>query len=638
MPKSKSASNRLTGTLLRLSPLSGLSALALLGAVACTSQITDDPGAAGDVSTDPQGAGANSPPGSGSGTGTGSGSGTSGNGSTNGGSTGNPGNPSAGTGTGSNNGGSTSSGSGGSTSHPIDTTPPPVGGELSNCSTPGPRLIRRLTSVQFRNTLVDAFQDPNVPATDIFADPYNMRFRIDADIPVVRDLDAGLIMDYAETVAAWAVQNKLGQLAQCQTLTDQNCRQQFIKTVGLKLGREPVSSERLAAYDGLYKAENHKTFQDFATDVLTAMLESPYFIYRRELGVADGGTYKLTPYEIASQLSYFLTDSAPDQTLLDAAAAGKLANAADIDAQAARLLSTPAAKKTLSQFVDGWLEIDGLRSKTKDQNIFMLTDELRASMIRETEETFFDLFNNGGDLTKLLTTEQSFVNQPLGAFYQVQGGPSADSFTKVDLSSSTRAPGVLGQAAFLAQHAQPENSSPVQRGRAIRERFLCEPIPEVPKNLNTNLAAPGSFTTNRERFQQHSNDAICATCHKQFDPVGFAFENFDGFGRYRAEEKDAQGVTHPIDTSGTLSGMPEGDVPLTGAESLIDYLSTSDKVRACLVRYWSYYAHGRDNWTDKKCNDDSIRRESAQNGNTLKSVLMGILHAPSFTRRVQENQ
>jgi hypothetical protein len=564
----------------------------------------------------------------------GTGSGGSGKGTTN------PGAGTSGSGTPSATGGTTSPGSGGSVGNPIHTDPPPVGGELSNCATPGQRLVRRLNSTQFRNTLVAIFnKDASVPTTDIFSDPFTMRFHVDADAPVVRDLDAGLIMDYAETIAAWAVtNNKLGGLSSaCQQLNDQNCRKQFIQDVGLKIGREPVSDARVAIYDKLFTANTDvvKTFNDFATDVLTAMFESPSFIYRRELGTSDAGAYKLTPYEVASELSYFLTDGPPDQQLMDAAKNGQLANAAGIDTQASRLLATDSAKKTLAQFVDGWLEIDGMRTKTKDPNVFMLTDELRSAMIQETEETFLDAFDNGANVGQLLTTKRTFVNSALGQFYGLAAA-AGDKFVAVDLSGTTRAPGILGQAAYLAQHAQPENSSPIQRGRSIRERLLCASIPEVPKNLNTTLSPPGAFATNRERFQQHDKDPVCAGCHQAFDPVGFAFENFDAFGRYRSEEKDAQGMTHPIDASGTLAGMPEGDIPLNGPQSLIDYLSTSDQVRACLVRYWSYYAHGRDNWPDKKCNDDAVRRESGQNNNSLKSVLMGILHAQTFTRRVQD--
>jgi hypothetical protein len=165
----------------------------------------------------------------------------------------------------------------------------------------------------------------------------------------------------------------------------------------------------------------------------------------------------------------------------------------------------------------------------------------------------------------------------------------------------------------------------------IRERILCQDLPPVPQNLNTNLASGASFATNRERYQQHSKDPVCAGCHRNIDPVGFAFERYDAFGRYREQENGK-----PVDASGSLSGMPEGDIPLDGAESLINYLSKSEAVRSCLVRYWSYYAYGRDQWAEKQCNHDAIRREAGKQNYSLKGILTGISHAPHFTRRVKD--
>jgi hypothetical protein len=505
--------------------------------------------------------------------------------------------------------------------------PPPVGGELANCATPGPQLIRRLNKEQFRNTLVAAFNnDQGVPQTDVIANPYDLYFHVDADSQVVRDLDAGLLMDYADEVADWAVtNNKLGSFASCTTVDD-NCGRQFINAAALKLAREPLPDARMTEYLKYFKGE--ATFKDAATFVLSAMIQSPYLLYRREIGAADSGAFKLTQYEIASELAYFLTDSPPDSQLLDAAKNNQLTTQQNIDSQAARLLQTPAAKAAMRRFVEGWLEIEKLRVKTKETKVFDLTADMREAMIAETTDTFIDAFDNGGDVAKLFTTQDTFVNQSLAQFYGLSGGGSTS--TKVSLAGTKRATGLLGNAAFLTAHAQPENSSPTQRGIVVRGRLLCQTIPPVPQGLNTALAAPGATKTNRERYAMHSANEPCKSCHKVLDPGGLVFENYDGFGRYRDNEN---GVS--IDASGGLVGIPDGDVTLNGVQSLNEYLSKSDTVRACLVRYWSYYAHGRDNWTDKKCNDDSVRREAASNGYTLKSVLMGILHAPSFTRRVQ---
>lgn len=507
--------------------------------------------------------------------------------------------------------------------------PPPVGGELSDCTTPGPRLIRRLSSIQFRNTLTQAFEDQSVPVADVLTDPSIMKFRVDADAPVVRDLDAALLLDYAEKVAAWAVESKLPVLTFC-TEREERCERGLVTTLGLRLYREPVPEATITSYRAMFAAES--TFADGAAVVIATMLQSPYLLYRRELGTADpmeAGRFVLTPYEVASEISYFIVDSAPDATLLEAAESGALATREQIDAHAFRLLGTSTAKAPVARFATGWLELDGLLTKAKDDATFMLTPALRRSMLAEAAELFTSMFATGGDVTTLLTADYTFVDAELAAFY---GLPSPGSgFQRAELAGTRRAPGLLGQAGLLTAHAQPENSSPTQRGRFVRERLLCHEIPAMPTDLDTNLASGASFTTNRERYAQHADDPLCSGCHVEFDPVGFVFEHYDGFGRYRDEEKGA-----PVDATGMLYGMPSGDVPLDGVESLVDYLVTQDRVRACLVRYWSYYAHGRDNWPEKKCNDDSVRRE-AQGGNyALLSVLSGLLHAPTFTRRVQD--
>ena len=512
---------------------------------------------------------------------------------------------------------------------------PPVGGELADCATPGPRLIRRLTPIQLRNTLVDVFQDGSVPAAEVLSDPSVLRFRVDADVPVIRDLDAALLLDYAETVASWAVENKLSQLATCQQ-NDPGCTRAFIESLGRKLYREPLSESQIAAYQALFQAES--TFADGAEVAIMAMLQSPYLLYRRELGTPDNATpgeFVLTPYEIASELSYFITGTAPDASLLAAAAEGRLVTQADIDREAERLLGTELARESLKRFVTSWFELDGLPNKAKDDSAFPLGASLRSSMIGESQAFFVDAFYSNATIGSLFAATHGFVNGELAGFYGVPGG--GDGFSRVDLANSNRAPGLLGQAAFLTAHSQPENSSPVQRGRFVRDRVLCEPIPEIPADLDTNLANGASFSTNRERYVQHAENAVCAGCHFMFDPVGFAFEHFDGVGRYRDQENGT-----PIDATGTLieppgdDGAPAPDVPLDGAESLISYLADNEHVRACFVRYLSYYAHGRDNWAEKKCNDDSVRREARENGNTIRSVLFGILHAPTFTRRTQD--
>jgi hypothetical protein len=492
----------------------------------------------------------------------------------------------------------------------------------SDCTDLGPPMLRRLTARQLRNSLTVLFSDPAVPTGDVLIDPVVNGFRVDATEAVIRDLDAQQIMSYAESVADWAVSQKLGQLVSCDT-ADPVCRRQFITDFGKRVHREPLSDETIAAYEEMFEAET--SFADGAEVVIGTMLQSPFFLYRREIGEPDPdqpGTSRLTPYELASNLSYTLTDRPPDDALLTAAAEGRLGTVADLEREAERLLSTQEAAETLGQFVRGWLETDDLESRAKVDPTNQLTDDVRRAMLLETDALFVDLVRSGGGVKELLTAPYTFVNQVLAGYYQM-GGVGGDQVQRVEIPPGLRAPGILGHGSVLTRHALSDSSSPVQRGKLVRNRFLCEEIPPPPPNVNPTLGDPMGAVTTRERYEQHDADPVCRACHGKMDPVGFAFEHFDGFARRRDQEGG-----QPIDATGALTGMPEGDIPLDGIESLTSYLAESPAVEACLIRNMSYYAYGLDG-----CNQEAIRADVEASGSTLKSMVLAIIRAPQFSRR-----
>jgi hypothetical protein len=507
----------------------------------------------------------------------------------------------------------------------------PPGTPLTDCRTPGPQLLRRLTSTQYRNTLVSLFGG-DVPDQQTLADATINGFRVDADALVVSNLDAELLMGYAESVATWAKDN--GRLTafsnDCTNAGDANCRRTFIQNLGRKAYREDLGEAQVASYDALFQEFSNGDFAAGAEVVATAMLQAPNMLYRREIGVpGQPGQFSLKPFEVASQLSYLLTDGPPDDLLMAAARNNQLASPEQLDAEAERLLATDAGRRTLAHFIEGWVDIEGLPAKAKDDDTYDLSDAERGAMGEETRRLFTDTFQTGGGIETLFTANYTFVNQTLGAFYGMTG-VTGDAFQKVSLPPD-RPPGILGHAAYLTAHAQPENSSPVQRAFIIRERILCQDLPPVPQNLDTNLDAPEGFTTNRQRYTEHSSNEVCYTCHSRMDPIGFAFEHFDGFGRYRDQEN---GVA--IDSSGELSDVPGGPIPLEGVGDLSSYLATSELVQSCLVRFWTYYAYGRDTWANKQCNHDAVRRTALASDYSLKGVLKGIIHAQHFTERVRE--
>jgi len=511
---------------------------------------------------------------------------------------------------------------------------------LTMCNTPGPRQIRRLTSKQYRNTLVAVFGD-QVPDAPVLSDPNTLGYGVDADDSVVQGLDADALMGFSETVATFAKDNgKISQFSNNCNDNNQNCQDTFIKNLGQRMNREPVSDARVAEYRKLFSAPGVTSFDEGAQAVIQAMVQSPYMLYRRELGPLNrtSQTYQLTQYELASQLSYFLTNGPPDQALMDAAKN----NQVDIDAQAERLIETDAAKGVFGTFVRAWTDVDRLLPKAKAGND-ALTMDVRNAMLEETNRLFSDVLEGGGSIGDLFNANYTFLNKPLADFYGIPG-PTGNDFQEVDLTGTNRVPGLLGQGSYLTAHALADNSSPVQRAFVVRERFLCNDLPPVPTNLDTNLKPQISGNTSRERYAAHDANEPCHSCHKLMDPVGFTFEHYDGFGLRREME-----AGKPVDSSGGVPLMdggnlvtPEITFPLSDSSGLADYLSKLENVRACMINNLEYFSYGIANdakWPseEKVCTDNFIRQEARNNGNTLKSALMAVLHAPTFTTRVLDN-
>jgi hypothetical protein len=509
---------------------------------------------------------------------------------------------------------------------PMSLDPPATISAGTKCvaGKPGPRLLRRLTAEQLDNSVRDLFKNENAPKSDVFNDPQVLGFTGDANALLVRDLGSQQLMSYAEGVAHWAVTTVGAGLAPCNQMTA-DCRTQFIKQFGLRAFRQPLTDAMVARYEALFAG--NPTFEAGLEQTITAMLQSPYFLYRRELGEPDPqkpGQVRLTAYEVASNISYLIARSMPDEPLLAAAAANQLGTRAQIDAQVERLLLDPKNRETLNTFMGEWLETKRVALVLKDPNVFPFSDDLRADMQRETAALVEDVvFTRKGTLSDLLKTDYTFVNANLAKHYGIPNVTGTD-LVKV---TTTRDTGILGQGSILAGHAGMTFSSPTLRGKLIRTRFLCEDLPPPPSNVNTNIMPPTDAKTTRAIFQAHVDNPSCGPCHKMMDPIGFGFENYDVVGRYRTTEN---GI--PVDASGVINGE---NVPFTGLRELNDYLAGNDGVRECMVRFMSYFAYGATAWPDDGCTRDAIMTEAATSNFSIRGVLTAITHAPHFTTRVE---
>jgi len=514
--------------------------------------------------------------------------------------------------------------------------------------TPGPRKMWRLTGPEFTASIRSIFADTAAaaPITTVFNDPVTLGFSVDANSLLVQDLNASQLEDNAEAVAAWAASaGKLAQFASCASSTTgapaASCATSFVQAFGRAAFRTTLaaSDARVTAYTKLFMSGT--TNADGALVVISAMLQSPYFLYRSELGTSSSGTFKLTPFEVATELAYTLTGTGPDSTLLGAAdsvAAGSMTMSAMIDAQATRLLAASAATNSTAVmgFMNGWLGLPRLFSTAHDATVYQISTTVQNEMATESQSLIMEAFNANGSFGSVLTADHSFLNKDLATFYGLPTTGLGTSFTSVKYAGLARDPGLLATGTILNGYARPDTDSPTQRGHLVRTRMLCQDISPPPPGLNTTFMPSSSPESTRDHFiNEHEAQATCASCHKLMDWIGFAFENYDGWGRYRTMD-----TGFAVDDSAVIYSDPQmQDVNvngLSGSGSLSAYLAGSDDAVHCMERYWTYYTYGASTWSQDGCTYDAIYSESKTNGFGLKSVLMAIIHAPNFTTRVQD--
>ena len=406
--------------------------------------------------------------------------------------------------------------------------------------------------------------------------------------------DVTAFMEAAELVAADAVA-RVEALAGCAA-ADAGCTERVARTVGRLAWRRPLSEEEVSEL--LAIAELSTDFEERARLVLETLLASPYFLYVVE-GPVDpppGEAVELDPYERATRLSLFLWGSTPDASLLDAAASGALDTREGLAREASRLMADDRFGDALERYHFEWLGLLGTDSVASIHDLQKdteahpeWTDELGASMRREVETFVRRVYEpgSGGRLDDLLAGRFSYLEPELAAFYGL-AHPDGAGVDRVDYPEGLPRAGLLTQAGVLAVYGKIVQSAPIQRGLLVRERILCLPILPPPPGAMVDDPPNDPSMTRREQFEAHGSAACGATCHETFDPIGFAFEHFDGIGAYR--EMDGPS---PVDATGTIPGA-DVDRPIDGAVELGRALAESRTVETCFTRQWASFALGRE--------------------------------------------
>ncbi len=516
-------------------------------------------------------------------------------------------------------------------------TPPDHIPAASPCTSqaPAPRTLRRLTQSEYNATLLDLFTgQAAVPVdTHIFTgDPAQYKFEALQYNLTINTSNISEVSTNADAIAAFATKNPTSVSA-CATV-DNTCLPAFINAFGKKAFRRPLSAVEVQDYTSLVTGLSD--FPSVITAVVTAMMQAPQFLYRTEVGAKQGNGYALTPYEVASELSYLIIGSMPDAALLQAADAGQLTTSAQVLTQATRLLADPRAHAVVDNFFLQWLQIADLPEQVRTENgNDMLTPAMAQAMQQEAAQTVDDIvFNGNGTFKDLLTANYSYVNPDLATWYNVPA-PGNANFTKTVWQNGERLPGVIGFGGFLAAASQSNYASPVLRGRALRMRFLCGPIGSPPANVpQVSAATSPTGGTLRDKFSAHVTDPTCALCHDQMDPMAYTLGDFDTVGRKRAGDMEDG---EPVVLTGEIKdGTGGADQTLAGPADLINDLAASPEAAACLARHWSMFSYGQLTWDQDSCTFDAVGQFAAKSQNNLKQMLLGITQAPSFTQRVMD--
>jgi hypothetical protein len=488
--------------------------------------------------------------------------------------------------------------------------------------------LRRLTRDEYNHAVRDLLGDASRPADAFPPDEDIGGFESNGVAPVTQLL-VERYMDAAHAVAE-AAAPRIDAIAPCAPgELKQRCASKFIGTFGRLAFRRPLCDGERAALLALYTDKERRS--DYAGGielVVEAMLEAPQFLYRVELPEAAStraGARPLDGYAIATRLSFFLWASTPDARLLDDAAAGELATRADVERAARRMLADRRAVDGLRSFHRQWLGLARLETEQKDAALFpAFTPELKDAMVEETLRFCADAVLAGGDTVKtLLTSNVTFVNAPLAKLYGV-APPSGGGFARVTLPARERA-GVLTQASVMSALAAADQTSPVLRGKFVREQLLCDSVPPPPPDVSIARPKVDPRLTTKQRFAQHRADAACAGCHAMMDPIGFGFEHYDGIGAWRAAEG-----RFAIDASGEVTSTDDVNVAFDGAVELGARLAASKQVRRCLATQWLRYALGRSEQAEDAASLDGAYRAFERAGFDVRELIVAIAASDAF--------
>lgn len=545
-------------------------------------------------------------------------------------------------------------GAGGAGSDPEGQPPEPVTDVVlpeitptEDCSVPDPGQapLRRLTRFEYNNTVRDLLGDTTNPGNQLPAETTGgTQYGNDANAQNVASVLAEQYGAVADDIASRALADVTSDPRfQCMTTvtadTETTCAQSIIESFGADAYRRPLEAadvDNLVALQAELRANG--TFEESIHGLVEAILQSPDFLYRVETGVEDPGTglRRPTGREMANRLSYFLWGSMPDDTLAAAADAGELDTPEGVRLHAARMVDDlDRARPVLRYFFDHLLPTNTVTELARDPAQYpTYSNAIGALMVRETREFLeHEIYEGSGTYTGVLTAPYVMVNEELADYYGIPG-VVGEEFRRVEVDPEThQRMGLLSQGALLAGTTISNFTNPVKRGGFIVREILCQHI-ELPADqaLLDQVTPPEPFEegtegreTGRLRYEQHSEEPVCATCHAILDPPGFALENFDAVGLWRDQEN---GVT--IDATGDIALIGG---TFDGPFELARRIASNKLAYTCFASNWVEFAMGRAVERAEPadaCLNQQALMDFAESGFNIKELIVGLTQTDAF--------
>jgi len=408
------------------------------------------------------------------------------------------------------------------------------------------------------------------------------------------------------------------------------CAEKILGVLARRAYRRPVSIEDINPLMGLYDAGREQgSFIDGLTRAVQGILVSPGFLFRMErdpIGIQADKLYKISDLDMASRLSFFLWSSIPDEELLDLAEQGRLGEPDVLESQVRRMIADTRVYSLAENFAAQWLYLRNLNSHRPDNRLFPNFDqELRVAMQNETNLLLESMIHDDRPVMDLLGADYTFLNQRLADHYGIKN-VYGSHFRRISLKDENRR-GLLGHGSILTLTSRPNRTAPVLRGKWVLDNLLGAPPPPPPPDVPALDEKPKSNKplTLRQRMEQHRNNPVCASCHAQMDPYGFALDNFDPVGNWRLDDNGA-----PINSKVVLQDGTEFEGPDGVRKILLDrkHLFIHNLTEKLLI-----YALGRGiSARDQPTVRDIMQNASAGNYN-WSSTILGIVNSTPFQMR-----